>query len=668
MKSKEPISIIDLQIHLDNLSTCDDEVDIITAIAALIQPMMKYKDCIVLKKNKSRFFETIGTSNSEFYVETWPECNLFASAISQGSIISLKPLEEFEFAFLDNKEKNKIKNVYIKSINTNSGHSLFIFTNINVNECEYIKNSSLINIFFQQLFFSLVNMDNFQKQTAESFSLVHKFSQLSSLFKELASEWFWRTTPKMLFESVKNANTEDNIYEQVFVSNTIFNLRSKRELLQENKWNDFKYTIESHGDFHEFEFEICALKSIWVSLSGKSQFDELGNFIGYLGIAKDITSTKEREASLKEEKHKAIEASNTKSKFLTVMSHEIRTPMNAIMGMIELLLDTPLDQEQKQWLNYANSSADILYGLITDVLDFSKIESGTVLLANKPINIRLLIDNIVGQLDIIEKNEHIIFTSTIDDTLPKLFIGDEFRLSQVLFNIVGNALKFTKSGRITLKTSLINNMIVFEIADSGVGIAKKNLELIFQPFSQVNDSVNRTNEGVGLGLSISKNLIELMDGYLSVESQLGLGSTFKICIPFKAASNEEVKSITAKSRSSLSILVAEDNKTNQVLAKAFLEKLNHNVTLANNGSEALDLLKLKNFDLILMDIMMPVMDGLTATQHIRDKLLSDIPIYALTANAESNDKASCFKVGMNKVLTKPIKFEVLQAALNKFEP
>jgi len=243
-------------------------------------------------------------------------------------------------------------------------------------------------------------------------------------------------------------------------------------------------------------------------------------------------------------------------------------------------------------------------------------------------------------------------------------MGDEFRLGQILFNIIGNAFKYTRSGSISLRVYVENALLNFEVKDSGVGIAKKDLALIFQPFRQVSDGINRESEGVGLGLSISKNLIELMEGSIDVQTQLGLGSTFSISIPLDAALESQVKKVSLQDRSTLNVLVAEDNKTNQLLIKAFLEKLNHKVTIANDGAEAIEFMQLKSFDLILMDIMMPTMDGLTATQHIRNELLSDIPIYALTANAATDDKASCFKVGMNKVLTKPIKFETLKATLN----
>ena len=210
-----------------------------------------------------------------------------------------------------------------------------------------------------------------------------------------------------------------------------------------------------------------------------------------------------------------------------------------------------------------------------------------------------------------------------------------------------------------------NEQLVFEVKDSGIGIAKKHLDLIFKPFSQVNDSINRKSEGVGLGLSISKNLLGIMGGDIRVDNQLGLGSTFTISIPFEEA---HVSDNVIYTQSALTILVAEDNKTNQVLIKAYLEKLNHKVTLANNGREAIDLFSRKKFDLVLMDIMMPEMDGLTAAECIRDKFVSDVPIYALTANAEKDNKASCFKVGMNKVLTKPIKFKELETALKGVFP
>ena len=663
MQRNELMTLTELQKQLALLHQCDDEIDILATMSALLQPLLQYQDCIVLKKTHHHFL-TIGTTNIDFYEKTWPPCAAFIQALKKGYSYSCNPLPEQLFALSEKVNNQNKKTALLIGIDTGKEQCLFIFTHVINNINHNILASHSIILFLQQVFHAFLQSNKLHAQTHQSVLLLDKFSQLSTLFKELASEWFWRTEPDMTFTSVNNLEREDNTYAQIFINKTIESLRTKNEQKNTLKWQAFAALVAEHEDFNGFEFEVKAPIPLWVSLNGKSQFDENGNFIGYLGIAKDITVSKERETALENEKLKAEEASKTKTKFLTIMSHEIRTPMNAIMGMIKLLIDTDLTQEQRQWLNYANSSADILYGLITDVLDFSKIESGTVLIANKPLNVKLLIENIVGQLHIIEDSEDIIFSVSINDDIPTYIMGDEFRLGQILFNLIGNAFKFTHSGHIALCANIVDDKLKFTIEDSGVGIAKKDLSFIFQPFRQVNEGINRKNEGVGLGLSISKNLIELMGGSINVETQLGLGSTFTILLPFKEAIIDEIKPEFSSKQPVLSVLVAEDNKTNQVLIKAFLQKLNHKVTIANDGVEAIEFMKLKHFDLILMDIMMPTMDGLSATQHIRHELLSDIPIFALTANASTDDKASCFKVGVNKVLTKPIKFETLKASLS----
>lgn len=663
MQQSEVITINELQQHLARLSRCEDEIDIFTAMNKVLQPLMKYQDCIILKKESTQC-TSLATSNHDFNIEKWPQCALFSQALERGFSLCQNSAEELEFTYLNEQTKRKMQTSLIISAELEIGHFLYVFTNINLIEHSGVVQSEVIKLYLQQVVLAFLDLNRIDEQSSKSVRLLDDLTQLSTLFKELASEWFWRTDSDMKFVSVNNIESENKIYTQLFLKNKIASLITHNEKQNTQKWQGFSKLIEEHEDFSNFEFEVNAPQRLWVSLNGKSQFDEWGQFIGYLGIAKDITFSKQREVALESAKLKAEEASNTKSKFLTVMSHEIRTPMNAIMGVIELLLDTELTQEQRQWLDYANSSADILYGLITDVLDFSKIESGTILLVNKPLNVKLLIENIVGQLHIIEDSDDIIFSINIDEKVPTFIMGDEFRLGQILFNIIGNAFKYTRSGSISLRVYVENALLNFEVKDSGVGIAKKDLALIFQPFRQVSDGINRESEGVGLGLSISKNLIELMEGSIDVQTQLGLGSTFSISIPLDTALESQVKKVSLQDRSTLNVLVAEDNKTNQLLIKAFLEKLNHKVTIANDGAEAIEFMQLKSFDLILMDIMMPTMDGLTATQHIRNELLSDIPIYALTANAATDDKASCFKVGMNKVLTKPIKFETLKATLN----
>ncbi len=663
MQSEDVLPLINLQHILAKLAKCDDKIGIFNLLNTTLKPLIGFQDSIVLLSNKPRFYETLGSSNYEFETEIWPECSLFTKVNERKYALTTKPYEELEFSFLQESTKVKIDNCLVIYSALKDEPYIILLTNVNTESYEKVVSSECIGILFQQIYLSLIQLATFDRFSQESISLINKFSQLSSLFKELASEWFWCTTSENQFIRVNDAEANESDYERFFIGNSIESLRSENELQLTDKWDSFHQTLANYEDFYEFECELNIKGKYWLCFSGKSQFDEKGSFIGYLGIAKDITQSKEREVALQLQKHKAEEASQTKSKFLTVMSHEIRTPMNAILGMIELLRDTKLTDEQRQWINYANASADILYGLITDVLDFSKIESGTVSIIKKPFNLNLLVDNIVGQFDIIESNHDIVFTVTISEEIPTFVLGDEFRLGQVLFNIIGNAFKYTKAGRITFKVSISEDYLQFEIADSGGGIAKKNLDLIFQPFRQVNDGVNRKNEGVGLGLSISKNLIELMNGSIKVDTQLGLGSTFTVSVPFQAASQDIIALENAPVGHALSVLVAEDNITNQVLIKAFLEKMNHKVTIAEDGQEVIDLIKLKSFDLILMDIMMPRMDGLTAAQIIRDEMHLDVPVYALTANAASDDKAACFKVGMNKVLTKPIRFDTLKASL-----
>lgn len=663
VENTKQLCINQLQAHLVDLAYCEDENAMFELLTFMLQGIILFDECIVLDKHKKGHYETIATTNVDFEDELWPQCQLFKKALEENYVIC-----EGSNIELKSDKKTKIKNALLIGVRSKVGEGLFIFTNITASNMDNFTYSVNIKVFLQQVYFNLINMVCLKKQTKKLRSLANKFTNLTLLFKEMGTEWFWRTDSSMFFINVHNVETVGNIYTEVFLKHKIEQLITVAEKNKENKWMLFNQVISNHEAFYNFECEISSPEECWISFSGKPQFDDTGRFIGYLGLAKNITLSKEKESALKAEKQKAIEASKAKSNFLSVVSHEIRTPINAVIGMIELLLDTDLTTEQRQWVDYASSSTEILYGLVTDVLDFSKIESGTVAILSNPFNLKILIENIVGQLSIIKNSEDIIFRTLVDDALPEFVIGDEYRLGQVLFNLLGNAFQFTYCGSITLDIKIEGDQIVIEVKDTGIGIAKKNIDMIFKPFSQVNDSINRETEGVGLGLSISKNLVELMGGKIVVDTQLGLGSSFKIYVPLKRAQISDVRKKPSKQQVSLSILVAEDNKTNQVLIKAYLEKLNHKVTIASDGSEAITLFKCKKFDLVLMDVMMPIMDGLSAAEHIRDKLMSDVPIYALTANAEKNNKVSCFKVGMNKVLTKPIKFEVLKNTLHGLYP
>jgi signal transduction histidine kinase len=386
----------------------------------------------------------------------------------------------------------------------------------------------------------------------------------------------------------------------------------------------------------------------------------------------------------------AAEKSNVlKSLFLATMSHEIRTPMNGILGVTELLKQTPLTQDQHDLLNIMTISGENLLSIINDILDISKIESGMVTLENIRFNLKKLVSDAITLLSIRATDQHDTLSYDLSDDVPFDLCGDPLRLKQIIINLVNNAIKFTKNGSVTLKVKFIEERedsynLKFEVTDTGIGISKAEKAKLFKSFSQVNQSTQREYGGTGLGLAIAKNLTELMNGKIGVDSTPGVGSTFWFTAVFSKEpsvipTKQEVKVIPVVNDQhtsdvplqDLKILLVEDNIINQKVAKGILANLGFNISIANNGLLGLEYYKNNRTDVILMDIQMPVMDGFTATREIRnyekDESLSPCYIVALTANALKEDMEKCFAVGMNDFLTKPFKSEDISRVLDHFK-
>lgn len=381
----------------------------------------------------------------------------------------------------------------------------------------------------------------------------------------------------------------------------------------------------------------------------------------------DITERRKNENALREAKEKAEELSRAKQEFLSIMSHDIRTPLNAVLAITRMMMEENPKKSQLDQLTTLKFSADNLLGLINNVLDFSKIEAGKIQFEKINFNIRYIVTGIINSFSFVASEKQLQLKSTIDKDIPEIITGDPVRLSQILNNLINNAIKFTEAGSISLNVRLIsvNNVeveLLFEVIDTGVGIEKSRQEQIFEWFTQAHSYTTRKYGGTGLGLTICKRLVELLGGRIFVESEVKKGTAFRFNLRFlKSAAPAGVNQIepTHPGKSELKgvkILLVEDNPTNQALTKKTLSKWGASVDCANNGKAAVEKVKSKKYDLVLMDLQMPIMDGFEANEAIRKAGYSFdvLPIIALTAFGLAEDKSKVFEAGMNDYISKPI--------------
>jgi signal transduction histidine kinase/DNA-binding response OmpR family regulator len=428
------------------------------------------------------------------------------------------------------------------------------------------------------------------------------------------------------------------------------------------------------SDIYQLPIKNKSGEQRWWAISGAPSYDNKGNVIGSIGIHLDITEQKQLEIDLEKEKTKALESSKAKEIFLANMSHEIRTPLNAIIGFLRELDKQKLTELQKKYIDNSSIASKHLLAIINNILDISKIEAGEMSLESEDFVFEKSITNVATVLQPLLEQKGLDLHISLSKDIEKVLKGDALRLQQILFNIIGNSIKFTSKGSIAINCEVIENNytsqeLKISISDTGIGMESSFMENVFNKFSQEDKAVTRKYGGTGLGLSITRELVKLMGGRIEIESEKNVGTTFHIYLHYPKGSNQFIEDMDTdepvSSIDNISILLVEDNYLNRMVAQNSLQYYNCKVTEAENGVEAIEILKNSTFDVILMDIQMPEMGGIEATEIIRNKLHLTTPIIALTANAFKTEIDRCRKAGMDDYVTKPFDEDILIETIAK---
>ncbi|MBQ4859911.1 MHYT domain-containing protein [Pseudoalteromonas sp. MMG007] len=431
---------------------------------------------------------------------------------------------------------------------------------------------------------------------------------------------------------------------------------------QKNIVDEVTKAVETKSQYSiEYRIRHRNGKILWLLDKGSIDFDSQGNPKWIDGVIVDITERKEYEENLEQAKFKAEEAAHAKQSFMANMSHEIRTPMNSIIGFSDLLMDTPLNQEQQKHLVTVNKAARSLLRLLNEILDSAKLERGKLTIEPVHFSLKPVIDSIISTFWLEAKKKDLNLTLKIKESVSSTYYGDPDRLRQVLTNLIGNAIKFTEKGSVTVTVGTTQNQhLFFEVQDTGIGIAKDRVKAVFQPFEQADGTTTRRFGGTGLGTTISKQLVELMGGNIDLFSELGKGTCFYFSLPLSIGDETKIDFFDGLHTQlpALRILVVDDIEQNTELLSILLSRDQHLITKASNGLEAVKVFEQQDFDVILMDIHMPECDGIQATQKIRtienQRQLKYTPIIALTASVLQQDKLTAKKAGMNGFANKPV--------------
>lgn len=641
-------------------------------LITILRPLIGFEHAAILVAEEGQeYFHCAVASHPLLKEQIWPLDSLFSRVLAGETVALFEPTSTIEFAQCHPDVQRMAGSALLISLSLAQSRMLLLCCHSGRHRLD-LDAKSLLERYRPLMDQALLNVSyrsHLEQLVEARTQALYRSQALFRQFAQMASDWFWLTDSEHRF-----IQFADELEGDTFKSALMSRVAGQRftdyitpaERADKEKWQRYDACLQAHRVIRNFRFEVFFDgASRWLAINADPSFDEQGRFLGYRGTVNEITQQVMRNRELLHAKEQADAANRAKSEFLAVMTHEIQTPMQAILGMLELLEQSPLSHEQRGLIQHVSHSAALLQALLHDVLDISRIDSREMRLESIPFEFLFVINSVITQLDERARGKQIALHADLASDLPLRLVGDPLRLTQILFNLLGNAIKFTDAGRVCLRITREGEQLLFEIIDTGIGIPPELCDELFVPFRQIDPSMTRRFGGTGLGLAISRRLVELMGGEIGVESVLGEGSRFWFRIPCQLAERRSKPVVAPEPPAALSglkILLVEDSPVNQQVIKMMLEKLGHSVTLADNGRKALAAVAHSMPDLVLMDLRMPVMDGLTASRHLKGEW-PDLPILALTANASEADQCACREAGMLGVVSKPVTAKVLQQEL-----
>lgn len=668
------------------LSNAPDTETQYSILLNVMRSLVEFDQVVLLSLNvESNNLVTIYASHPALAQNNWENRGVLKLALDNSDIMVLSdPGIAAGFESTNPEFKQLIRSVMLIPMSLHDSKLLFVCTHqrqlaLNL---ESRRDVRLLKPFLEQLVTNIEYKGQLEEVIKRRTSEALDEQEYLRAFTHLSHELNWKTDENGCFVPIPGDNHEEShsSVKNSLPDYTKFIGRKFEELLDPDELKlrpDLPEVIKERRQKRllcenvELPLQIEGRK-YWLRVTAEPYYDRKSQqFVGFRGTLSDFTSEYTQNQELQKARDAAEIANRSKSEYLAVMSHEIKTPLQAILGMLDLLEQTSLDETQLTYIKHISQSASLLQTILHDVLDLSRIESQAMVLENINFDIQFTLRSVSLQMQEKAESKGIYLKLNIKDGFPQMISGDQHRLSQILFNLINNALKFTSKGGVTVVAERFDTRLKFSVIDTGPGIPSEHLSELFVPFVQLDGSISRKFGGSGLGLAICKRLVEHMGGRIGIKSEVGKGSDFWFEIPCRIPSSSLIGATSIKrtiehKEHNYNILLVEDSQINQFVIKTMLEKLGHNVRLASNGAEAVEAVKAEIPDLVLMDLRMPVMDGIEATRHIINEL-TYVPIVALTANSTDEERIACREAGMVSIASKPVTSVILKKLLLELE-